>query len=75
MPSSLLSLSPKLVYKVIKDLPIEDARNFLSSCHQIYSDSKYAFDKKCFHILLVKLESQSLRTAKDIIKGGECRFV
>jgi hypothetical protein len=60
MYSFLLSLLPELVYRVIKDLLIKDARNFLSSCRQIYSNGKYTFNKKCFYILLVKLESQSL---------------
>jgi hypothetical protein len=54
---------------------IEDARNFLSSCRQIYGNVKHAFDEKCFHVLPVKLESQSLRTAKDIVKKEQCRFV
>jgi len=39
------------------DLPIEGARNFLSSCRQIYSNGKHAFDEKCFYVLPVKLES------------------
>ena len=75
MGASLLSLSPELVCRVIKDLPIEDARNLLSSCRQIQSNGKYAFDEKCFHVLPVKLESQNLRTAKDIIKKEQFRFV
>jgi hypothetical protein len=75
MCSSLLSLSPEPVCRVIKDLPIEDARNLLSSCRQIHSNGKYAFDEKCFHVFPVKLESQSLRIAKDIIKKEQCRFI
>jgi hypothetical protein len=75
MTSSLLSLSPELVCRIIKDLPIEDARNFLWSCRQIHSNSKYAFDEKCFRVLPVKLESKSLRTTKDITKKEQCRFV
>jgi hypothetical protein len=57
MCSSLLSLTPELVCRVIKDLPIEDAYNFLLSCRQIYSNGKYAFDEKCFRVFPVKLES------------------
>lgn len=75
MSSSLLSLTPELVYRIIKDLPIEDALNFLLSCRQIYSNGKYAFDEKCFHVFPVKLKSQSLRIAKDIIKKEQCRFI
>jgi hypothetical protein len=56
-------------------LSIKDACNLLSSCRQIYSNGKHAFDEKCFHVLPVKLESQSLRTAKDVIKKEQCRFV
>jgi hypothetical protein len=68
MPPSLLSLSSGLVYRVVKDLPIEDARSFLLYCRTIYDNSKHAFDKKCFRILLVRLEHHGLLTAEDILK-------
>jgi hypothetical protein len=55
--SSLLSLIPELVYRVIKDLPIKDIFNFLLSYRQIYSNSKYTFNKKCFYVFPVKLKS------------------
>jgi hypothetical protein len=60
MTPPLLSLSPELFCRLIKDLPIKHAHNFLLSCYQIYSNGKYAFGEKCFYILPVKLKSQSL---------------
>src|SRR6266536_5531263 len=75
MHASLLSLSPELVCEVIKDLPIEDARNFLSSCRHIYHNGKYAFDKICFRVLPVRLESTSLANANRIINESQCCFL
>jgi len=68
MLPSLLSLSLELVYKVVKDLLIEDARSFLLYYCTIYDNGKYAFNKKCFRVLLVRLEHYSLLIAKDILK-------
>ena len=75
MPYSLLSLSPELVCRVVKDLPIEDARGFLSCCHTIYNNNKHAFNKKYFCVLLVRLEHYDLLSAEDILKRQLCCFL
>jgi hypothetical protein len=60
----LLSLSSEIVCELIKDLPIKDAFNLLKSCRKNYHDGKYAFDKRCFHTLLLLLEPASLAKAR-----------
>jgi hypothetical protein len=68
MPPSLLSLSSELVCRVVKDLLIEDVRIFLLCCRMIYDNGKHAFDKKCFRVLLVRLEHHGLLIAEGILK-------
>jgi hypothetical protein len=72
MSPSLLSLLSELVCRVVKDLIIKDARSFLLCCCTIYDNSKYAFKKRCFRVLLVRLEHYGLLVAEDILKKQLC---
>ena len=56
VPPSLGSLSPKLLYKIIKELPINNACELLVSCRYIYDNSKSAFNQKYYRVLLLILE-------------------
>src|SRR5882724_11604584 len=49
MSASLISLAPELVCMIVKELPIENARDLLASCQKIHDNGHYAFTKKCFH--------------------------
>jgi hypothetical protein len=71
----LFSLLPELVYKVIKDLLIENARSFLLYYYIIYNNSKYTFNKKCFRILLIRLKHYSLLITKNILKKQSYYFL
>jgi hypothetical protein len=64
----LLSLLSKIVYKLIKDLSINNAFNLLKSYYKNYYNSKYAFNKRYFRILLLLLEPISLIKARRFIE-------
>jgi hypothetical protein len=55
MSSPLVTLIPELVYYIIKELFIKDSRIFLESYKEIYNNKIYAFNKKCFRAILVRL--------------------
>lgn len=60
MSSPLVTLTPKIVYYIIKELPIKDSRIFLESYKKIYNNRIYAFNKKCFRAILVRLIEEGL---------------
>lgn len=60
MASSLVSLLIKLFQRIVESLSIEDTRNLLSTCSNLYGNGKYVLDKKCFGILPVNLSKESL---------------
>ena len=60
MSSPLITLTPKLVYYIIKELLIKDSRIFLESYKEIYNNRIYAFNKKCFQAILVRLIKEGL---------------
>jgi hypothetical protein len=67
IPYSLATLSTKTIYKVIKVLSFNNARNFLLCSSLIYKPRKYAFNKKCFRVLLIRLSREGLLKAKELI--------
>jgi hypothetical protein len=64
MPRSLALLLIEIIYKVVKILPLDNTRNFLSYSSAIYEARKYAFNQKYFRILLVRLSCDSLSLLK-----------
>jgi hypothetical protein len=60
MSSPLVTLTPELVCHIIKELPIKDGRIFLESYKEIYNNRIYAFNKKCFWAILVRLMEEGL---------------
>jgi hypothetical protein len=75
MSASLISLAPELVCMIVKELPIENARDLLASCQKIHDNGHYAFTEKCFHTIPVGLSQRSLREADDILDNESCRFL
>jgi hypothetical protein len=60
MSFCLVTLTPEIVCHIIKELPIEYACNLLASSKKLYNNRKYAFDKKCFCVILVSLTKEGL---------------
>jgi hypothetical protein len=57
-------------------LSIEDARNLLSTCSNLYSNSKHVLDKKYFGVLPVNLSKKNLLQTEDILTKESCyRFL
>jgi hypothetical protein len=75
MPPSLISLPPELLCDILRKLPIEEARNLLLSCREIYDNGKHAFDQKCFCVIPLTLEHESLSQAEDLTKEQRCCFL
>lgn len=75
MPPPLISLPPELLCDILQKLPIEDGRNLLLSCGEIYDNGKHAFDQKCFRVIPLTLECESMSQAKDLTKEQPCRFL
>ncbi len=67
MASSLVSLPIELFQRVVELLSIEDTRDLLSTCSNLYSNSKNILKKKCFSVLPVNLSEESLQQAEDIL--------
>jgi hypothetical protein len=74
MPN-LLSLSTETVSEITQLLPKEDARKFLSSCHQIYSNGKYGFNKECFRIIPIGLSFESIGQIDEVLKKDHSHFI
>jgi hypothetical protein len=60
---------------IVKELPIENARDLLVSCKKIHDDGQYAFTEKCFHTILVSLSQKNLCKVDDILDNESCRFL
>jgi hypothetical protein len=75
MSTSLISLAPELVYIIVKELPIKNARDLLASCKKIHDNGQYAFTKKCFHMISVSISQRNLRKVDDILDNKSCRFL
>jgi hypothetical protein len=73
MPSPLVSLPIELFQRVVELLSIEDARDLLSTCSNLYGNGKHVLDKKCFGVLPVNLSEESLLQAEDILTEEPCR--
>jgi hypothetical protein len=56
VPPSLVSLSPELLCKIVKELPIDNACELLASCRHIYVIGKPASNQKCYRVLPLTLE-------------------
>jgi hypothetical protein len=52
---SLIFLALKLIYIIVKELPVKNACDLLASCKKNYNYSLYAFIKKCFYIISVNI--------------------
>jgi hypothetical protein len=60
---------------IVKELPIENARDLLASCKKIHDNGQYAFTEKCFHTIPVSLSQRNLRKVDDILDNESCRFL
>lgn len=72
---SLVSLPSEIVFDITQFLPKEDARNFLSTCKNIYLEGKYDFDKDCFRIIPVALSFESMDQINEILIKEHSRFI
>jgi hypothetical protein len=72
MASPLVSLPIELFQRIVELLSIEDARDLLSTCSNLYNNGKHVLDKKCFGILPVNLSEGSLLQADDILTEEPC---
>jgi hypothetical protein len=75
MPPPLISLPPELLCDILRKLSIEDGRNLLLSCREIRDNGKHAFDQKCFRIIPLTLEHESMSQAEDLTKEQPCCFL
>lgn len=75
MPPPLVSLPPELLCDILRKLPIEDGRNLLLSCREICDNGKHAFDQKCFRVIPLTLEHESISQAEDLTKEQPCCFL
>jgi hypothetical protein len=74
MPSPLVSFPIELFQRVMELLSIKDACDLLSTCSNLYGNSKHVLDKKCFSVLLVNLSKESLLQAEDILTKEPYRY-
>jgi hypothetical protein len=75
MPPPLISLPPELLCDILRKLSIEDGCNLLLSCREIRNNSKHAFNQKCFHVIPLTLEHESMSQAEDLTKEQPCCFL
>lgn len=75
MPPSLISLPPELLCNILKKLPIDHGRDLLASCREIYDNGKHAFDQKCFSVIPLTLEDESILQAEELTKEQPCCFL
>jgi hypothetical protein len=75
MPNSLATLPIELLCEVVKVLPFDDARNFLSCCSSIHESGKHAFNEKCFRVLPVSLSREGLLMAKELVTMESSCFI
>ncbi|PVH68773.1 hypothetical protein DL98DRAFT_205456 [Cadophora sp. DSE1049] len=75
MPLSLISLPPELLCNILKKLPIEHGRDLLASCREIHHNGKHAFDQKCFRVIPLSLEDESMLQAEELTKKQPCCFL
>ena len=47
------------VCKIVKKLPIDNARELLASCRHIYDNGKFDLNQKCYQVLPFTLEHES----------------
>lgn len=75
MPPSIISIPPEVLCEILKLLSIEDGRRLLASCSDIYDNGKFAFDQKCFSVISLTLEDESMSQAEEITKEKPCCFL
>jgi hypothetical protein len=75
MPPPLISLPRELLCDILRKLSIEDGRNLLLSCREICDNGKHAFDQKCFRVIPLTLEQESISQAEDLTKEQPCCFL
>jgi hypothetical protein len=75
MSRSLNTLPTEIIYKVVKILPFDDARNFLSCGSSIREPRKHAFNQNCFRVLLVKLSHDGLLKAEQLLRMEPSCFI
>jgi hypothetical protein len=68
IPPPLISLPPELLCDILRKLPIKKDYNLLLSYREIYDNSKYTFDQKCFRVIPLTLEHESISQTKDFTK-------
>ncbi|MAD85135.1 MAG: hypothetical protein CL912_19415 [Deltaproteobacteria bacterium] len=75
MSRSLDTLPTEIICEVVKILPFEDARNFLSCGSSVREPGKHAFNKNCFRVLPVRLNNDGLFKAEKLLRMEPACFV
>jgi hypothetical protein len=68
MPNSLAEFPTEIICDIVKALSLNNTRNFLSCSSSVHEPRKYAFNKNCFRVLLVRLSYDGLLKAKELIR-------
>lgn len=75
MAATLLSLPEELIERIIGFLSIDHARNALSTCREVYSKGKHAFDRKCFRVVPVNVTQAGLLSSQGNLNNDSCRYI
>ncbi|KAM0132875.1 hypothetical protein ACHAP3_006164 [Botrytis cinerea] len=75
MSRSLDTLPTEIICEVVKILPFEDARNFLSCGSSVREPGKHAFNQNCFRVLPVRLSHDGLLKAEELLRMEPACFV
>ena len=75
MSRSLDTLPTEIICEVVKILPFDDARNFLSCGSSVREPGKHAFNQNCFRVLPVRLSHDGLLKAEQLLRMEPSCFI
>jgi hypothetical protein len=75
MPRFFDTLYAEIICEIVKILPLNNARNFLSCGSVIYRPGKHTFNQNCFRVLPVKLSYNRLFKTEQLLGIEPSHFI